>query len=92
MTKRLDALIAREYESGGEKRTAFTKIGAAFETRNGGWSVVLDAMPAPIEGQFKILLMEPKEKKQSTARDNYQRGTEQAQSSYGTPLDDDLPF
>lgn len=66
MTNRLDALLARDYEAGGEKKTAFTKIGAAFETKSGGWSVVLDAMPAPVDGQFKILLMKPKPKEQSS--------------------------
>lgn len=61
MTKRLDALAIREYtDNSGEKRTAFTRIGVAFETRNGGWSVLLDAIPAPTEGQFKILLTEPR--------------------------------
>lgn len=57
MAERLDALTVRESNG----KSYFTKIGVAFPSRNGpGWSVLLDAMPAPSEGQFKILLMEPK--------------------------------
>lgn len=59
MTERLDALTVRESNG----KSYFTKIGVAFPSRNGnGYSVLLDAMPAPTEGQFKILLMEPKAK------------------------------
>ena len=64
MTKRLDAVMAREYQSGGEAKTNFSRIGVAFETRNGGWQLLLDAVPAPIDGQYKILLMEPRQKDQ----------------------------
>ncbi|MEM9085328.1 MAG: hypothetical protein AAGB23_05345 [Pseudomonadota bacterium] len=56
MSNRLDALSARESNG----KAYFTKIGAAFPNRDGkGFSVLLDAVPAPIEGQFKILLREP---------------------------------
>jgi len=104
MTNRLDALLAREYESGGEKKTAFTKIGAAFETKNGGWSVVLDAMPAPVDGQYRVLLMAPKPRdgqqdnrqssRVSSNRDDprtVSRGDE-SRDFGGNDLDDDLPF
>ena len=64
MTKRLDAVMAREYQSGGETKSSFTKVGVAFETRNGGWQLLLDAVPAPTDGQYKILLMEPRQKDQ----------------------------
>jgi hypothetical protein len=41
-------------------KSYWTKIGVAFPAKQGGgWSVLLDAMPAPVEGQFKILLREP---------------------------------
>lgn len=63
MTERLDALTVRESNG----KSYFTKIGVAFASRNGnGYSVLLDAMPAPTDGQFKILLMEPKERSQGT--------------------------
>jgi hypothetical protein len=54
--------MVREYTNrDGEKKSAFTKIGAAFQTKNGGYQVVLDAFPAPVDGQYKILLMEPRQ-------------------------------
>jgi hypothetical protein len=69
---RLDALLARKYTTrDGEEKTQFTKIGAAFPTRTGGgYSVVLDAMPAPDRetGQYRIVLMPPMERDDN--RDN----------------------
>jgi hypothetical protein len=54
--ERLDALSVRESNG----KSYFTRIGVAFPNRNGdGYSVLLDAMPAPTEGQFKILLKTP---------------------------------
>ncbi len=56
MTERLDALCVRESNG----KSFFTKIGAAFPNKDGkGWSVLLDAMPASNDGQFKIMLREP---------------------------------
>lgn len=84
MTKRLDAVMAREYQSGGETKTNFSRIGVAFETRNGGYQLLLDAVPAPIDGQYKILLMEPRQKDQGRSG-----GGNQGRSN---EPDDDIPF
>ena len=70
MANRLDALTAREYtDRDGNKKSAFTRIGTAFEMSNGGWSIVLDALPVPSMGErgleTKILLMQPKPKPQA---------------------------
>jgi hypothetical protein len=79
MTERLDALSVRESNG----KSYFTKIGVAFPARSGnGFSILLDAMPAPTDGQFKILLMEPK------PRDNTQRQPATA----GAFDDSDVPF
>jgi hypothetical protein len=79
MTERLDALCVREHKG----KSYFTKIGAAFPNRDGkGWSVLLDAMPAPSEGQFKIMLREPLPKD----------GPRGSQDSGAPDLDDDVPF
>ena len=54
--ERLDALSVRESNG----KPYFTRVGVAFPNRDGkGWTVLLDAMPAPTEGQYKILLREP---------------------------------
>jgi hypothetical protein len=82
MTERLDALTVRESNG----KSYFTKIGVAFPSRNGnGFSVMLDAMPAPTEGQFKILLMEPKPRE-----DGQQR--QQTRQQPATAFDDDVPY
>ena len=52
---RLDALVAREVKDG---KTYWTRIGVAFPTKNGGYSVVLDALP--LDG--KIVLQAPRER------------------------------
>lgn len=54
--ERLDALTVRESNG----KSYFTKVGAAFPNKDGkGFTVLLDAMPASNEGQFKIMLREP---------------------------------
>lgn len=84
MNDRLDALTARE---GKEGKNYFTKIGAAFPNKDGkGFSVVLDAMPAPTDGQFKILLREPLPRDRDEAhRASLNRGGRDS-------LDDEVPF
>lgn len=83
MTERLDALSVRESKG----KSYFTKIGAAFPNRDGkGWSILLDAMPAPTEGQFKIMLREP------LPKDGQRGGGQQSGGGYAGDLDDETPF
>lgn len=57
MNERLEALSVREDKNG---KAWFTKIGAAFPNKDGkGYTLMLDAMPAPVDGQFKIMLRTP---------------------------------
>lgn len=82
MTERYDALTVREHNG----RSYWTKIGAAFPNRNGGgWTVMLDAMPASNEGQYKIMLREPLPK-------DGDRQQPQQQSDFGNDLDDGVPY
>lgn len=56
MSERLDALAVKENNG----KNYFTKLGVAFPNRDGkGYMLVLDAMPAPVDGQFKLMLREP---------------------------------
>lgn len=56
MGERLDALAVRESNG----KSYFTKIGVAFPARDGnGFSLLLDAVPASADGQYKILLRTP---------------------------------
>lgn len=49
-----------EYESNGQKKSRWTKIGVAFPNKNGdgGFNVLLDALP--VNG--KIVIMPPRER------------------------------
>jgi hypothetical protein len=89
MSDRLDALLVRESNG----KSYFTKIGVAFANKDGkGWSVLLEAMPAPVEGQYKIMLREPlpKDDRERSARGDRQ----QAQQRANSYADDDtgIPF
>ena len=46
-----------EYESGGQKKTRWVRIGAAFPKETGGFSLSFDALP--VNG--KAMVMEPRE-------------------------------
>jgi hypothetical protein len=82
MTERLDALTVRESNG----KSYFTKIGVAFPAKSGsGFSVLLDAVPASVDGQYKILLMEPK------PRDDRQPSRDTRQPA-PADLDDDIVF
>jgi hypothetical protein len=57
--ERLDALTVRESNG----KSYFTRIGVAFPSKNGpGYTVMLDAVPASVDGQYKIMLVVPKPK------------------------------
>lgn len=100
MTKRLDALSAREDRDG---KTWFLRIGSAFENRDGkGWTVILDAMPASVDGQYKIMLREPLprdgERGGGSVRNNSRNQSQNRQAGGGRDdwgsdsLDDDIEF
>jgi hypothetical protein len=105
MADRYDAIAAREYTaSDGTRRTTFTRIGVAFPMREkDGFSIQLDAMPAPVDGQFKIMLMVPKPREQ--AQQTTAAGQSYGQASGGfekkaenkwqaglADLDSEIPF
>lgn len=64
MAKKLVCLTPREYESGGQTKTAFTRCGVAFKTEAGNLSVMLDALP--VNG--KLVIMPDKDRPAQTAR------------------------
>ena len=75
MTERMDILATRSYVKDGETKTAFTKIGVAFATKNGGWSLVFEALPiASLSDKGTIetraLMMPPKGDGSSKSRDD----------------------
>lgn len=85
MSERLDAVMGRKSKDG--QKTHWTKIGAAFPNKQGeGYTVVLDAIPAPEEGQYRISLFVPKPKEDDG------RGKGGKRADPNEPLDDSIPF
>jgi hypothetical protein len=86
MTERLDALSVRESNG----KSFFTKVGAAFPNRDGkGFTVLLHAMPASIDGQYKIMLRAP------LPKDGDRPQRQQASQNSAWPaddLDDTVPY
>lgn len=89
MANRMDIVSPR---AGSDGKTYFTKIGVAFETQKGGWSLSFEALPLPSlndKGQIecRALMMVPRERDGATAAPRLappQRNR--------NDLDDDVPF
>jgi len=88
MAERLDALTVRESNG----KSYWTKIGAAFASKGGGWIVRLDAMPASVEGQFSIHLREPLPKDGDRQASKQQGGGGAPAGGWANELDDDIGF
>jgi len=98
MTDRYEAVAVRKYTSNGEEKSAFTNIGVAFAMKGrDGYSVRLHCLPAPVDGEYTILLMPPKPKD-----DRQQSGGNGGGQSHGggysgggqsqSAESDDIPF
>lgn len=89
---RMDIVTPRH---GSDGKTYFTKIGSAWETKSGGWSLSFDALPiASMNDQGKLetraLLMVPRDN--TAARGNTpDRGGGNGRRAVDD-LDDDVPF
>lgn len=103
MTERYDAVAARKYTVNGEEKSSFTNIGVAFKMKErDGYSLRLHCLPAPVDGEYSILLFPPKPR-DDQRQDSGQRG-QSSGGDYGgasggesrgggqRDLDDDIPF
>lgn len=66
MADRYDALTVRESNG----KSYFTKLGAMFPNKSGdGFTLVLDAVPASVDGQYRLLLKvpQPREERSDSA-------------------------
>lgn len=80
MTVRYDAMMVMEYESHGEKKSRWTKIGAGFVNRDGSIGIQLDAYPTT----GKIILQVPLTKEEREAKFGGQgQGSQQRQGGGG---------
>jgi len=79
--KRYDIIVGRDSNG----KTYWTRIGAAFQRENGGFSLSFDALPIPGENGCRALMVEPKspDRQRDPARQAPPRGN----------IDDDvIPF
>ena len=90
MAKRFDILTPRKGRDG---KTYFTKIGVAFENKNGGYSLSFEALPIASMNddgniETRALMMEPRE------RDDAPRNGTPARNNRAPvdDLDDSVPF
>lgn len=64
MSDRLDVLVVTKYQdkATGEDKNRWTKVGAAFSTKTGGWSIKLDLPVVIVPGVSDLVLAVPKAK------------------------------
>lgn len=78
---RYDVLTVREHNG----KSYFTKLGAMFPNKSGdGFTVMLDAVPASMDGQFRLIVKRPIERDQQGT----QQGAQQRSGGYRGPQDD----
>lgn len=93
---RYEAVAVREYERNGEKKSSFTNIGVAFPMKErDGFTVRLHAMPAPVDGEYSILLLPPKLKDDAQRQErkaSYGEASGAGSRSASRDLDDEIVF
>jgi hypothetical protein len=62
MAERLDVLVVTKYQMNGEEKSRFSRAGAAFSTKNGGWSLKFDGPVVIVPGVNDLVLFPPKPK------------------------------
>ena len=62
-SKKPVAIAYHVRQGGGEDESFWTRIGAVWDHKDGkGQDVVLEMLPAPVDGKYRITLREPGEK------------------------------
>lgn len=95
MTQRYEAIAVRTYEQNGEEKSAFTNIGVAWPMKErDGFTLRLHCLPAPVEGEYSILLLppKPKEDQQRPAPEKKQSYQDQSGGNFSRDLDDEILF
>jgi hypothetical protein len=97
MTQRYEAVAVRRYEQNGEDKAAFTNIGVAWPMKDrDGYTLRLHCLPAPVDGEYQILLFPPKPKEEQPRQQSRQQSY--GERSGGTyrkserELADEIPF
>ncbi len=82
MKQHLEAYAVRE----ANYQTYWTRIGVAFPTKNGGFTLLIDAMPASTDGQYKIVVQQPKAADRQISDDEFNDPTFPFEPERATPV------
>lgn len=90
MSQRYDAVAVRKYQDrDGNEKSSFTNIGVAWPMKDrDGYSLRLHCLPAPVDGEYTILLFPPKPREDEAP----ERRPAQRQAAIAPNFDDDIPF
>lgn len=78
MSERMDVISFKEGKGG---KTFAIRLGSAVQNKKGdGWNCYLDAIPAPVDGQYRISVVPPRPKQEGS------------QTASNAPPDDGDPF
>lgn len=100
MSERYDAVAVRKYtDRDGNEKSSFTNIGVAWPMKDrDGYSLRLHCLPAPVDGEYSILLFPPKPREDAEQRPPQRQQTYSADKSRRQVApsfqtgDDDIPF
>ena len=81
MSDRYDLCVPREYESNGEKKTAWDNVGVMFKRDKGGYSVRLSKFP-----ELHIMAFPPKEDREERPKQARRDDVRKSNDS------DEIPF
>ncbi len=80
MSERMDVVTFKETKNG---KFFAVRLGSATPNKNGdGFNLYLDAIPAPIEGQYRMSLVQPRERGEAPAKP----------AGKAPDIDDSVPF
>lgn len=92
MSDRLEVKSVHEFTSrDGEVKKVYTRLGSAFPFKNGkGYMVKMTAMPAPVDGEY-VLILAPPYDKESEGKGSTRSRPEQ-DAPMGDDFEDTVPF
>jgi len=64
MSDYFDVLSFKKTKTG---KTFAVRLGSAKQSDNGNWNLYLDAMPAPVEGQYQLTIAPRRERDDGSA-------------------------
>ena len=77
----------------GQEKTAWLRVGAVIENKNGNLNLILNAIPAPVTGREKLAwMMNPFPVEQRQEQPQQASAQQEPQQSGGDTFSDDIPF